>query len=124
MAYLCGSSGYVEVGGVRLDVTSWDATETAEWSETTNTGSAGYKESITCKKVMTGTVSFDFDAVLGPKSAPDIDAGDSVALILHTNASGAYTLTANIQTLAWTQPATDKISCTFTFESTGAYAYA
>ena len=124
MAYLCGTSGYVEVGVTRLDVTNWEATENSKWDETTNTQSAGYKESIVCLKWMTGTVSADFDAVLGPKNAPDMDAGDQVALILHTNASGAYTMTANIQELSWTQPASGKVSYTFTFESDGAYAYA
>ena len=124
MAYLCGSGGYVEVGGVRLDVTSWEAEEAAEWAETTNTGDAGYKTSITCKKSMSGTINADFDATLGPKFAPDIAASDQVALVLPTDASGAYTLTANVQRLRFTNPADNKVSYTFDWESNGAYTYA
>lgn len=124
MAYVCGNAGYVEVGADRLDVTEWSASENADLSETTNTQSAGYKESITCKKSMTGTVNADFDPALGPKSAPDIDAGDQVVLVLHTNASGAYTLTAHVTELNWTQPAGDKVSYSFNFEATGAFGWA
>lgn len=122
--YLCGDEGYVDVGGTRLDVTEWSAEEVAEWAETTNTGSSGYKESIVCKKYMTGTVTADFSATLGPKSAPDFDAGDQVAMELHTNNSGNYTLTANITRLRWTNPAGNKVSYTFDFESNGSYSYA
>ena len=124
MAYLCGNAGYVEVGGVRLDVTAWNATEQAKLTETTNTASLGFKESLVCLKWMTGTINADFDAALGPKGAPSIDAGDTIALILHTDASGTYTMSAIVQDLAWTQPAGDKVSFTFNFESNGAYLYA
>lgn len=123
MAYICGDEGYVQVGITRLDVTSWEADETAEWKETTNTGSAGYKESIMCKKYMTGTVNADFDPVLGPKAAPDIDGGDQVALELHTGGTGNYTLTANVLRLHWVVPAGEKVSYSFDFESDGAYLY-
>lgn len=123
MAYICGDDGYVVVGVTTLHVTSWEATENAEWSETTNTDSDGYKQSIPCKKSMTGTVNADFDPVLGPKNAPDIDAGDQVVLELHTGATGQYDLTGNIQTVGFSVPAGDKISYTFTFESDGSYSY-
>jgi len=124
MAYLCGNAGYVEVGLVRLDVTSWTATENAKWDETTNTASGGFKQAINCLKWLSGTVSADFDAALGPKAAPDMDAGDQVAMVLHTNAVGTYTFTANIMSLPWSQPADGKISWSFDFESDGAFVYA
>jgi len=124
MAYLCGNAGYVEVGITRLDVTEWTATENAKWDETTNTASAGYKESIRCLKWLSGTVSADFDAALGPFAAPDIEAGDQVAMVLHTDASGAYTFTANIMSKPITNPAGGKITWSMDFESDGAYAYA
>jgi len=124
MAYVCGTEGFVEVGVDRLDVTNWSATETAEWEETTNTASAGYKESIHCKKSMTGSVNANYDPLLGPKNAPDFEAGDQVAMELHTGADGNYTLTANILTLEWTNPAAGAVTYSFTFESNGAYAHA
>ena len=125
MAYLSGNSGFVEVNGVRLDVTSWDAEELAEWAETTNTGDAGYKTSIVVKKSMSGTINANFDAALGPKGAPSIDAGDTIAVLeLNTDASGTYTMVANVQRLRWAQPAGGAVTYTFDFESQGAYAYA
>lgn len=126
MAYVCGNAGYVDVGtpAVRLDVTSWEAAENVDLSETTNTSSGGYKQSISCKKYMNGTVNADFDPVLGPKFSPTIAAGDLIALVLNTDASGAYTLEAHVTRLNWTQPAGDKVSFSFDFESDGAYNYA
>ena len=124
MAYVCGNAGYVEVGTDRLDVTEWTATENADREDTTNTGSGGYKQSIFCLKYLSGTVNADFDPLLGPKGTPDLAAGDQVALVLHTNASGTYTLTANILNLNWRQPAGKKVSYSFDFESDGAYVYA
>ena len=124
MAYECGNSGYVEVGAVRLDVTSWDGEESDERQDTTNTGSAGYYESLGCKKKFTGTINADFDTALGPKAAPDITAGDQVALELHTAGAESYTMTADVTQLRWTVPAGAKISYSFAFESNGAYVYA
>lgn len=121
---ICGDEGFVQVGASRLDVTEWTGSEEATWAETTHTGSAGYKESVVCKRVLTGTVTADYDPAFGPKNAPDIDAGDQVAMELHTGATGNYTLTANVINLNWTVPSADKISYNFAFESNGAYAYA
>ncbi len=125
MAYLPGNAGFVTVGGVRLDVTSWTGTENGEHSETTNTGDGGFKSSILVKKFFSGTIEADFDAALGPKAAPTIEAGTDIALVLNTDTSGAYTIaTAKVLTLNWTQPAGDKISYSFDFESSGVYSYA
>ena len=123
MAYRCGDTGEVHIDLDTLQVTEWTASEEATLAETTNTGSAGYKESIVCKKVMTGTVTADFDPAKGPKNVPDIDAGDVVDMELHTGADGQYDLTAIISNLNWTIPAGDKITYNFSFESTGVYAY-
>ena len=124
MAYECGNDGYVTVGGVRLDITSWDATENSDWSETTNTQSAGYKESISCKKWLSGTVNFNYDTALGPKGAPSIDAGDQVAIVLMTDGAENYAFTGNIMTVGWNVPAGAAITASFTFESNGAFLYA
>ena len=123
MAYLCGDEGFVNVGVTRLDVTNWTASENAELDETTNTASAGFKENITCKKSMTGTVEANFDAALGPKAAPDISAGDLIALDLNTGAAGQYDLSAHVTRLNWTNPAGNAVTYSFDFESTGPYAY-
>jgi len=125
MAYECGNDGYINYGAAvtRLDITSWDATENSDWSETTNTQSAGYKESITCKKWLSGTVNFDFDVALGPKGAPDINAGDTVDLVLMTDGAENYAFSANILTLGWSVAPGAKITTSFTFESNGAYNY-
>ena len=123
MAYFCGDQGEVHVGADTLQVTEWTASEEATLAETTNTGSAGYKESIVCKKVLTGTVTADFDPTLGPKNVPDFDAGDLVVMELHTGATGQYDFSAIVSNLNWTVPAGDKITYNFSFESTGAYAY-
>lgn len=125
MAYSCGNDGYVEVGGVRLDVTSWEADENSDWTEVTNTASGGYKQSISCKKYLTGTVNANFDPALGPKGAPVIAAGTVVSLVLHTQGAESYTInTANVTRLHLTTPAGDAITYSFDFESDGAYAYA
>lgn len=126
MAYLCGDGGYVKVdAATNLEVLNWNGSETAELSETTNTGSDGYKESLVCKKVMTGSFEANYDATLGPKSDPDIDAGDTVALELHTGASGNYSIaTAIITSLNWTMPAGGAITWSCDFESSGAYSHA
>ena len=123
MAYQSGNGGYVEVGGTRLDVTGWQARESADWAETTSTGSGGCRESILVKKYISGTVSADFDPAKGPKSSPSISAGDQVALVLHTASGEKYDLVANVTRLSWVTPAGDKINFTFDFESTGAYTY-
>lgn len=123
MAYQSGNGGYVEVGGTRLDVTGWEAEESADWAETTSSGSSGYRESILVKRYMRGTASADFDPAKGPKSSPSIAAGASVALVLHTAAGESYSVTANVRRLRWVTPAGDKISFTFDFESTGPYSY-
>ena len=126
MAYLCGDEGYVKIdAATNLEVLNWNGSETAELSETTNTGSAGYKESLVCKKVMTGSFEANYDIALGPKSDPDIDAGDVVALELHTGTGGNYTIaTAIITALNWTNPAGGSITWSCDFESSGAYAHA
>ena len=125
MAYECGNGGYISYGVAvtRLDITSWDATENSDWSETTNTQSAGYKEAISCKKWLSGTVNFDFDVALGPKGAPDIAAGDTAAVVLMTDGVENYAFDANILTVGWNVPAGSKITTSFTFESNGAYLY-
>jgi len=123
MAYVCGNDGYVEVGADTLHVTDWSATEHGDWAETTNTSSAGYKQSINCKKYLTGTITADFDVALGPKLVPIIAAGAAYAMILHTVGTGHYDLTGNVGELNWTVPVGGKISYNFTFESDGLYAY-
>lgn len=123
MSYQSGSGGYVEVAGSRLDVTSWQAREAAEWADTTGADSGGYRESILAKRFMSGTVSADFDPSLAPKSSPAISAGSSVALSLYTASGGKYAMTANVKALRWVTPAGERISFTFDFESTGAYSY-
>ncbi len=128
MPYVCGNAGFVSYGAgvVRLDVTSWTATESADTSETTNTGSAGYKELITCKKYMSGTIEADYDPVLSPKAVASVSiyAGDAPALVLNCDTGGHYDLPEVIVTrLNWTQPAGDKVSYSFDWESTGAFTF-
>ena len=124
MAYVCGDEGYVKVDATtNLEVLSWSGSENAELSETTNTGSAGYKESITCKKVMTGSFEANYDILLGPKNDPDITVGDLVALELHTGATGQYDMSAHITRLNWTNPAGAAITWSCDFESTGPFAH-
>ncbi len=119
----CGDEGYVQIGLVRLDVTSWTATETAEKAETTNTGSAGWREEIACIRFLEGSAEADFDPTEGPKVAPNIAAGDEVVMELHTGDSGQYNLTALIDRLRWTMPARDKITYSFDFSSQGEVTY-
>lgn len=123
MAYQSGSGGYVEAAGVRLDVTGWEAEETADWADTTNSASEGFRESILVRKSMRGTVSADFDPAKGPKGSPSVAAGQSAALCLHTASGGKYQMSVNIERLRWIVPAGDKISFAFDFESSGPYTY-
>jgi len=123
MAYECGNDGYITVGLVRLNITGSDVTENSDWSETTNTQSAGFKESISCKKWLSGTVNFNYDTALGPKGAPSIDAGDQVAVVIMTDGTENYAFTANIQTVGWAIAAGTAITSSFTFESNGQFLY-
>ena len=123
MAHQSGSGGYVEIGGVRLDVTGWQAEETADWADTTGAGSGGYRQSVLVRRRLAGTVSAAFDPGRGPKGAPQIAAGSTVTLALHTAAGERYNLTANVERLRWVTPADDRITFAFDFESNGSYSY-
>jgi len=123
MAYRSGSDGYVEIGGVRLDVTAWEAEETAEWAETSGTGSPGFREAVPVKKCLRGTVKALFDPAKGPKGAPRVAAGAVVEIALRTAGAESYRATANILQLRWVTPAGAPVAFAFDFESTGAFTY-
>ena len=72
---------------------------------------------------MTGTVEANFDPALGPKAAPNISAGDLVALELNTSDTGQYDLSAHVTRLNWTNPAGNAVTYSFDFESTGSFTY-
>lgn len=123
MAYQSGRGGYIEVAGDRLDVIAWEAEEASDWEETTGAGSGGFKESLAVRKYLRGTVKAGFDPAKGPKGTPEIAAGSTVDLVLHTAAGESYRATANVQHLRWVTPAGNRITFAFDFESTGAYTY-
>lgn len=54
-AYKSGKDGYVDVGGTRVDVNAWDFEDTVEEIDVTNTGSAGFEDTIDGKRVGSGS---------------------------------------------------------------------
>jgi len=91
MSFLTGEGGYVEAAGHRLDVETWEITPTVSEDESTNTGSAGYYESVDCVAKCTGKVTCKWDAADKPTTdPPGILVRARIAIKLYIGDSGLY----------------------------------
>jgi hypothetical protein len=121
--FITGKAGDVTVDETTYEITDWSASDSADWQETTNTGSDGYYEDEPGTLKVTGSfnASMDMDAV----PAANLAAGAKVALTLKYEAGvTALALTeAGIDSFEVTSEAKGIIRFTCNFHSIGSYSW-
>lgn len=71
-----GKAGIVKIDAVTLHVTNWDATESCDWQDATDTGSNGFEEQEPGNKKLEGSASFLLKRDNWPYGAsPNLRAG-------------------------------------------------
>lgn len=82
MGKFSGKEGHVTVGGTTLDITAWEANETIEETDTTDTGSAGLMETEDGFKDLRGSMDFHYNTNQLPASAPNVSVGTSITTLV------------------------------------------
>ncbi len=126
-----GKDGFVTIAGVTLCITSWEATETAEMVETTNSCSGGNLEKDPSFTQLTGSVEAVFQKTgfgadpLG--TSPFIRAGTEANLKLYPFgiAVGRFweVTTAILNNVRISVTIKGEALYSFDFESTGVYTW-
>jgi len=119
-----GVGGSVKVGATTLLINTWTFEEAETSAETTNSGSAGYQESIFVDRVATGTVEANWDADAQPRlNPPNIKSGTSISsLKLYLGDTGKFfDLAARVTGCSVTNDVKGKITYSFTYTTSGSW---
>ena len=119
-----GVGGNVIVGATTLKINTWTFEEVETSAETTNSGSAGYQESIFVDRVATGTVEANWDADAQPRTDPPlIKSGTSIAsLELYIGDTGTFfDLAARVTGCSVTNDVKGKVTYSFTYTTSGSW---
>jgi hypothetical protein len=110
MAKKTGVLGSVVVGSTTFHVTKWNYTTNAEWADTTDTSSAGYKTQIPALLSAEGSFTAIWDSATNYASAPNIAIGTNIALKCNFADTGMY---SNFPSASITsKPMTSQVSAT------------
>ena len=124
-----GYSGSCTVGGTAVgEAKAWSLDVSQETVDTTNFGSAGWKESEATLKSWSGSITVLFDGGADAGQAAlitGVTSGSSVAVVLSTAATGAGTSEKfSGDVLVTSMPITNDVNgiieVSFSFEGTGA----
>ena len=124
MAKKAGKDSVIKVGGTAICVESFEITPEADFIDTTNTCSNGYQDGIAGVKRYDGSAQGTWDdsaPITG--SPPNINIGETIALALYTETGGQSWIGNGIVTSTpVTFEVAGKVSYTFNWKSTGAWA--
>lgn len=118
-----GKSGSIHHDGSEIHVTSWNASDEADWQETTNSGSGGYYEDIPGTLKCSGSFAASFD--LDNQPIPDLKSGTIVLLQLdYEDGNPALILSqAGIDSFEVTSEAKGLINFTCNWHSIGSFTW-
>jgi len=119
-----GVGGNVKVNLTTLLINTWTFEETETSAETTNSGSAGYQESIFVDRVATGTVEANWDADAQPRLDPPLIKSGTVidSLKLYVSDTGKFfDLVARVTGCSVSNDVKGKVTYSFTYTTTGSW---